>query len=465
MDAVAIVHPSKKVQHGLLIAGGFILLVLVSIQYIAKINSSERDTRSAIQRWHEQIRSLGTDAETWRSFNYPNPPVMAIILWPLAQLPPIVCSLVWFYLKVLMAIAAVAIAFRMVETPDRPFPLWGKALAMLLALRPVVGDLSHGNVNLFILILVMTALDLFMRNRQTASGFFLALAIACKVTPALFVPYFLWKRAWRATAACAGGLVVFLWLIPGLLLGFDKNADYFGTWLDQMVLPYVLENQVTTEHHNQSLPGLLHRLTTAKPSFSTHVDGSQTAVDFHNFLTLDTQTVQWILKGLGLIFMVLVVLSCRTPMNHPARWRLAAEFSIVCLGMLLFSERTWKHHCVVLLLPFTVVCYYLSALRSGVSLRVYLAATLAVALILMTSTSTGVFNGHDQLGKLAQVYGAYVWAYLVLLVALLVLLWRKDAASAGNQASISVTTAASCTSGIGRPRRSVSMVSESMPSR
>ena len=30
------------------------------------------------------------------------------------------------------------------------------------------------------------------------------------------------------------------------------------------------------------------------------------------------------------------------------------EFSVVVLGMLLFCERTWKHHCVTLLLPFTV---------------------------------------------------------------------------------------------------------------
>src|SRR5205823_14206012 len=27
-------------------------------------------------------------------------------------------------------------------------------------------------------------------------------------------------------------------------------------------------------------------------------------------------------------------------------WPLAAEFSLIVLGMLLFSERTWKHHCV-----------------------------------------------------------------------------------------------------------------------
>ena len=47
--------------------------------------------------------------------------------------------------------------------------------------------------------------------------------------------------------------------------------------------------------------------------------------------------------------------------------------------MLLFSERTWKHHCVVLLLPFAVPAYVLSTVlaRQAVAPN-YLIATLAL---------------------------------------------------------------------------------------
>ena len=110
-------------------------------------------------------------------------------------------------------------------------------------------------------------------------------------------------------------------------------------------------------------------------------------------------------------------------------WRLAAEFSLVILGMLLFSERTWKHHCVTLLLPFAVIAYYLAACRPGALLRAYLIGSLAVVLLLMTSTGTsGVWDLLDEAAKRAQVYGAYVWANLVLVAALVVLLRRKEAA-------------------------------------
>ena len=62
-------------------------------------------------------------------------------------------------------------------------------------------------------------------------------------------------------------------------------------------------------------------------------------------------------------------------------WRLTAEYSLVLVGMLLFSERTWKHHCVTLLLPFTVIVYYLSACRPVRNMKYFLIATLVLVVL------------------------------------------------------------------------------------
>jgi hypothetical protein len=129
------------------------------------------------------------------------------------------------------------------------------------------------------------------------------------------------------------------------------------------------------------------------------------------------------------VFAALVVWSCRTPLYRRQGWRLAAEFGLVVLGMLLFSERTWKHHCVTLVLPFAVLSYYLAAFRPGSLLRAYLIASLAGSVLLMTATSTtGIraFEFFDEAGRQGQVYGAYVWAYLVLASALIVLLRQNE---------------------------------------
>jgi hypothetical protein len=124
------------------------------------------------------------------------------------------------------------------------------------------------------------------------------------------------------------------------------------------------------------------------------------------------------------LFAGLVIWTCRTPLEQRRGWRLSAEFAIILLGMLLFSERTWKHHCVTLLLPFAVLMYGVAISRPGPR-RGFVIGTLVAATLLMLATSTG-YQGDDLVnfswGKLAQVYGAYVWAYILLVVALAVLL-------------------------------------------
>jgi len=350
------------------------------------------------------------------------------LLEPIAHLPPLAGSLCWFYLKLGLTLMAVLWVFRLIENPQRPFPDWAKAMTILLSLRPIMGDLSHGNVNLFILFLVVASLYAFHQGRDWTAGLTLALAAACKVTPVLFVPYFLWKRAWKVLAGCVLGLLLFLLIVPGFFLGNDRNWTMLGSWVDRMITPFVVEGTVTSDHLNQSLPGLIFRLVTHSPSIADDKGG---APQFDNLLDFDASTAGWLIKACMAVFAGLIVWSCRTPIARRQGWRLAAEFSLVVLGMLLFSERTWKHHCVTLLLPFAVLSYYLAVCRPGRLLRSYLIASLSAVLLLITSTSTTGIRALeflDDAGKQAQIYGAYVWANLVLVAALVVLLRRQEVA-------------------------------------
>jgi alpha-1,2-mannosyltransferase len=414
-------------QRWFLIGLGLFFLAIAA-QYYFKVHDDERQSRSAIKRWHAQIVKIDQRENIWAKYVYPNPPIMALILRPLAELSPNWNSIVWLVLKCLMAVLAIHWVVSLLDRGDRPFPLWAKALAVLLALRPIQGDLMHGNVNLFILFLLVGALYAFCKRRDVLAGLTLALAIACKVTPALFVPYFVWKRAWKLLAACTVGLGLFLWVVPALWFGWAKNHECLMSWYQNMIVPFVAKGEVTSEHQNQSLPGLAARLLTHEPSFIDFVDDVMVPIEYHNVANVDPGHVRLALKGVMALFALLIVFACRTPAPERGNWRLWAEFSLIVLGMLLFSERTWKHHCVTLLLPFAVACYALAHFWERRPLRVYLIATLALAALLMTLTSTGLFDEHDRFGKLAQVYGAYVWAYMLLAAGMVVILRQKEAA-------------------------------------
>ena len=79
-------------------------------------------------------------------FNYPNPPVMAVLLEPFALLPPVAGALTWYAVKAALALIVFAWAFRMVEAPDRPLPFWVKAVIVAVSLKPVLDDLSQREV-------------------------------------------------------------------------------------------------------------------------------------------------------------------------------------------------------------------------------------------------------------------------------------------------------------------------------
>jgi alpha-1,2-mannosyltransferase len=451
MDAVSASPRLAFVQQRWYVLALVLFFVVFSVRYGEKVlDTKERDNRSAFLRWREQILEMQDGVNIWEKYNYPNPPIMVLLLEPLVPLQPLVGSMAWYYLKVVMALAAIYLVFRLVEIPGRPWPTWAKVFVLLLSLRPIEGDLSHGNVNLFILLLCVAGLVCFRRRYDYAAGGLLALAIACKVTPALFVPYFLWKRSWKVLAGCGGGLVLFFWIVPGLFFGFERNNEYLLSWYRGMIAPFAVQGMVTTEHQNQSLPGLMHRLLTESPSFGIYDGDRYVPLEYHNVVAWDPAVVSGFVKLCMLAFAGLVMLVCRNPTTDRQSWQLAAEYGLVLVGMLLFSERTWKHHCVTMLVPFGALVYYLAAVQAGPRMKKFVLAMLIAVALLMTATSTGGAHWLARAGKIAQVYGAYVWANVALTAALALVLWRhkgpvgQPAPEAGDTPTYVVQLRAQC---------------------
>ncbi|MFQ3593892.1 MAG: glycosyltransferase family 87 protein, partial [Gemmataceae bacterium] len=322
--------------------GIYAILVLILLAGAFRAADKAKEDRSAFNRWRHQLLKLKDGVDISAADNYPNPPIMAVILEPLAYLPPVSGAVCWYLLKVLMAVAAFVGLIRLVEAGGVTLPPWARVLAALLSLKPVLDDLSHGNVNLFILFLMVVCLVARQYRWDGLAGVALALAIACKVTPALLVPYFLYKRAWRTLLGTAIGLLLFLapGFVPAARLGFDHNQRQFISWYHIMVKPFLLEGKVTAEHINQSLPGLTYRLLTHTPSFVVFVDGHEMPARYDNLISLAPETANRLTKLALLAFLAVVVWTCRSVRR--VGWQPAAEAGLIVTGMLLFSERTWK---------------------------------------------------------------------------------------------------------------------------
>jgi hypothetical protein len=141
---------------------------------------------------------------------------------------------------------------------------------------------------------------------------------------------------------------------------------------------------------------------------------------------LDLNLVAWprplvglLLKALSVGLVGLLALFCRTRAERRDDPRLLGEFTLVVLTMLFVSERSWKHHYVTLLLPYTYLTYRVFLAGVPRWSRVLLATALAMSALLIATTSSefgGLFadgQGH----KIAQGYGLFLWAGVVLYIA------------------------------------------------
>ena len=138
-------------------------------------------------------------------------------------------------------------------------------------------------------------------------------------------------------------------------------------------------------------------------------------LDLH-LTSLPPWMVSYLIKGVALSLVGLLAFLCRTKTTDRRDPRLLGEIALVVLTMLFISERSWKHHYVTVLIPYTyLVCEFFSS-RVGPRSRMLLVGSWGLSFVLMLATSTevgGIFaNGEGH--EIAQGYGFFLWAGVVL---------------------------------------------------
>jgi alpha-1,2-mannosyltransferase len=379
------------------------------------------DDRSAFIRWRPQVLQFWSGVNIYDKMMFPNPPIMPITLYPLMKLPPLQGALAFYALKVVLATLAVLYCFRMAKTDARPIPSYVQGAILLLSFRPILGDLHHANNNIIILFLITAALMAWRKGYDVLAGLTLGLAIAYKVTPALFIPYFMYKRSWRTIGSTFVGLALFLVIVPSLILGPQFNGECLGMWWHRMMSPYLQKDVVSAQEINQSMVGVVTRLLTDTKTGSGRYD---VHLDL-NIAAWSPRSVGYLVKALSVGLIGLLAWLCRTKTDRRDDPRLLGEFALVVLTMLFVSERSWKHHFVTLLLPYAYLCY-----RVGVTplwprrpvaswARLAIGSALVLSALFMATTSSelgGLFARH-QGHKIAQGYGMFLWAAVILYVA------------------------------------------------
>jgi len=174
----------------------------------------------------------------------------------LGQLPPVAARLLWATFNALVFTFACA---RWWRAAGGARAAWWVAPAGALVVAPfLVQHLVFHQTYALIFALLVEAFLAAQAIRDGRAGAFLGAGGSLKVTPALLLPYFLFRRRWRiASAAVCAALLCSLSLVP--FLGWRGTVEAHRAWISR-----ASALRGTHGIRNQSIEAFVERLTTGE---------------------------------------------------------------------------------------------------------------------------------------------------------------------------------------------------------
>lgn len=387
------------------------LLVLVLVGLVVHTGGRHIDLevyRFGVEAWLSGGNPYGPLPETSGHIALPfiYPPFAAILMVPLTVVPWVVSWVALLVLSTLslggtlflvarrlwpsggrggaLSVASIALPLAMAVEPGKSIDFdHAAAGGPPFGLEPILQTIQFGQINLLLMALV--ALDCLVARPRWPRGMLIGIAAAIKLTPAVFVLYFLLRRDYRAaiTAAVSGAVATAI----GFALAPSASLTF---WLDNPAggvsgSPFF---------SNQTFQAVLVRMG---------IDGT-------------ARTACWVLLSAGLLALAWPVIR-----RGPAPLALIATAGVG----LLISPTSWSHHWVWVA-PALLVAVA-TAWRTRSATWITVAITSALVFVIAPHQWILPRSGDSELhwSALQQfVASTYVW-YTVIMFVLMWWAWRR----------------------------------------
>jgi alpha-1,2-mannosyltransferase len=325
-------------------------------------------------------------------FTYP--PISAVAMAPLAMVSDTAAGILMTAVSLALLVSVLVLFLRATKLAAGPGS-WKLACAMLplaVLIEPVRTTLAYGQINIVLMALV--AFDLLLpstwftvRGRTVGwpRGALTGIAAALKLTPLVFLLYFVARRDWR------GGLSVLGGFLTATAIGFATcPGDSRQYWTSTVFQTSRIGSQIFSG--NQSLTGVL---------FRAHLTGR-------------TENLAW--AGLCVVIGVIALIAVTKAVR---RGRTVAAIALTACTELLVSPISWSHHWVWVA-P-VLVCALIKGWRQRRTVGPrYFRIAVAVTLVFLSEPQVWFphTNGLEAGWALwEQIIGsAYVWVAVVALI-------------------------------------------------
>ncbi len=355
------------------IAWGLLYLALIVICVVQGLRFLTRDMidftvvhRTGVRVFHgEPIYDF---ADKIMLFKYA--PILSYLLAPLALLPKLPSAYVFFLLSVAAFAACFQLVYRWVIPDDAG--AWARflivALTLLSTLRVIMNSLDFGQVQVFILLGMLTCTGAFTAKKWLRGGFVLSLLALAKIVPAVLSISWLSRKQWRPAVA-TGIFSVVLLALPTLWLGPARAWDLLVQWWQ---LLQISTNQTMIDRWtNQSLLSALTRILSPNHYNVNWLDWSLRDV----IILTDVILALWL--------MLIVWMGYRRDQSRfpSARFAEALDLSYYLLFIILAFPLAWRYHFTSMILPNMLILSYLFCYAK----RDYVVSVLFAASLILSS--------------------------------------------------------------------------------
>ena len=193
------------------------------------------------------------DTEIGANLPFTYPPIAAMLFVPLALLTMRDANLLFSFGTLGLLVVVMVLVIRELTEIRGPRLLLAGLAAGTIAfwLGPVRETVEFGQVNVALMALVVV--DVVVGRGKRWQGVLTGLAMAIKLTPAVFLAYFLVKREWRALATAVASALLFTLL--GFVVAWEESIRY---WTGTITDPDRIGGLAYVS--NQSMNGVLLRL-------------------------------------------------------------------------------------------------------------------------------------------------------------------------------------------------------------
>jgi alpha-1,2-mannosyltransferase len=317
-------------------------------------------------------------------------------------------SLALRYMVALGCLAVTAFLFhRMVygisESKGRSLLLAGGG-AVALTSQFILNDLDDGGPHLILLGILTCGIYAIWVGREWVGAVLFGLGIALKITPALFVLLFLWKRQWRVASYTV--LAAIFWIVlPAVHMGPTSWWEHQAEWTRNATLSLIdrqMEGRQENEQQKANL-SLRHTLMRYLVTYPENHLLRQVDRSYKPVLDLPPRAATLIVGSVALGLLGLFAWSSRESFQGPRDTSWPRNCAGVMILALLLSPITWDQH-LVWLMPAAFIVVAAARTKGGLSyagyvmLGVYVLLTMVLNFEVLGSVRWEVLKSYHHLG-------------------------------------------------------------------